>query len=248
MNFLTLQHHTTLPTATTIWLPPALVPRLSSLTSVRNLDLRMALPPLSDRSLQNRRVWLAPICLCLVACLHLWRVTTVGQTPWKGGGFGMFSTIDVEHARFVRAYLLTVGGERPVMIPQDLEKKVAELRAAPNKQGLEELADRLAQRQWIDARLKQQWLQAQLQQEPASVPLNGERWCGLRNQASSAASTDPKLESAYVTALPARSSQTGIPFTAIRVELCKYEMPAGTSQLQTKRLLTITRNPGEALP
>lgn len=208
----------------------------------------MTLLSISDRALQNRRVWLAPICLCLVAGLHLWRVTTAGQTPWKGGGFGMFSTIDAEHARFVRAYLQTVGGERPVMIPQDLEKKVAELRAAPNEQGLEELANRLVQRQWIDARLKQQWLQARLEHEPADTPLSGERWCGLRDQATSSASIDTKPASTYVSALPARSDETGIRFDAIRVELCKYEMPAGTSQLQTKRLLSITREPGETQP
>jgi hypothetical protein len=201
-----------------------------------------------DRALQDRRVWLAPICLCLVAALHLWRVTTAGQTPWKGGGFGMFSTIDTEHARFVRAYGLTVGGELPLLIPQDLEKKVAELRAAPNQNGLEELAEKLAQRQWVDARLKQQWLQSQLQHEPATAPLTGERWCELRDQASAEGLNGETLLSARVTALPLASRQPGIPFTAIRVELCKYEMPAGTSRLQTKRLLTITRDRHEGQP
>ena len=112
----------------------------------------------TDSALQTRRVWLAPICLCLVAGLHCLRVTTAGQTPWKGGGFGMFSTIDSEHSRFVHAYLLSKDGPLPLQIPSELDKKVAELRAAPHQALAKELAAKLAERSWIDPQALQQAL------------------------------------------------------------------------------------------
>src|SRR5437763_9271930 len=87
-----------------------------------------------------RRAMLAPLCLCLVAGLHLVRVWTCRQTPWKGGGFGMFSTVDDESARFVRGYLLTDRGDLPLQIPSAADKTIAEIRAAPTQSALVNLA------------------------------------------------------------------------------------------------------------
>jgi hypothetical protein len=95
-----------------------------------------------------RRAALAPLCLCLVAGLHVVRVWTCRQTPWKGGGFGMFSTIDDESARFLRCYLVTDHGDLPLAIPATADKAVAELRAAPTPAKLDELARRLADQSW----------------------------------------------------------------------------------------------------
>jgi hypothetical protein len=108
----------------------------------------------ADRRLFWRRVAIAPVCLLLVAAWHLLRVWTVHQTPWKGGGFGMFSTVDSESARFVRCYLVTDVGRLPLPIPPGLDKTVAELRAAPTLAGVQALAERLAAQpwRWRDAR------------------------------------------------------------------------------------------------
>jgi hypothetical protein len=97
-----------------------------------------------------RRALLVPICLCLVAGGHAWRVHAHGQTAWKGGGFGMFSTVDSEHARFVKAYLLTSQGEIPVAMPDNLRKRMAQLRAAPNLADAERLAHKLLEMKWVD--------------------------------------------------------------------------------------------------
>jgi hypothetical protein len=86
--------------------------------------------------------------LCLVAGLHAVRVVAYGQTQWKGGGFGMFSTVDSENARFVRAYATTDEGELPLAIPDHLDKCVAELRAAPTSAQTQAVARRLAATQW----------------------------------------------------------------------------------------------------
>ncbi len=200
----------------------------------------------ADFSLRNRRVLLAPICLCLVAGLHLWRVNAAGQTPWKGGGFGMFSTIDGENARFVRANLETKDGSLPIEIPSELNKKIAELRAAPNQQGLQELAQRLANRDWIDPQLAQQRRAANMKIEPAGVPLTGERLRALRN-APLVRTADPTYEGTVVAMKKGEHLRYAIAWRAVRVELWKYEMPAGTSNLQAKLLFTASTSP-EAKP
>ena len=91
---------------------------------------------------------IAPLCLCAVAALHLARVICCDQTPWKGGGFGMFSTVDDPSARTVRVYLITDDGEFPVEPPQHLHKRISELQAAPSRPQMEQLAERLAKSSW----------------------------------------------------------------------------------------------------
>lgn len=109
-------------------------------------DLR---PSASDcRRFLLRRAAIAPLCLCLVAGLHAVRVVAYGQTQWKGGGFGMFSTVDSEAARFVRAFAITDEGELPLAIPAHLDKSIAELRAAPTAAKAEAVARRLASIRW----------------------------------------------------------------------------------------------------
>lgn len=200
-------------------------------------------PDAAARSLQNRRVLLAPICLCLVAGLHVWRVTTAGQTPWKGGGFGMFSTIDSESSRFVRATLLTSEGPRPIVIPSEFEKKIAELRAAPNQAQLQDLADRLAARGWIDPLAAQQWLAEQLRQE-ATAPLTAKRLRELRTVRPVNTITSP-ANTKLVAAKKNETAGEPIPFTAVRVELYKFEMPAGTADLRSRLLLEAVSAAGE---
>src|SRR5262245_82913 len=101
-----------------------------------------------DRQFLLRRAAIAPLCLCLVAGLHAFRVVTCGQTQWKGGGFGMFSTVDSEATRFVRAFAQTPEGELPLDIPKYLEKTAAELKAAPTQAKIDALAARLATIHW----------------------------------------------------------------------------------------------------
>ena len=55
------------------------------------------------------RAWIPPIVLMVVALAQVTLAKTAGLCPWKGGGFGMFSTIDVTDTRSVRVFI-----ERPV--------------------------------------------------------------------------------------------------------------------------------------
>lgn len=43
------------------------------------------------------------VALAVVACLQLFAANTHSLVPWKGGGFGMFSTIDRSAVRVIRA-------------------------------------------------------------------------------------------------------------------------------------------------
>lgn len=59
---------------------------------------------------------LAPVWLmCLVAGVQLWLASAYHLSPWKGGGFGMFSTTDDPGARFIQCTGETVEGERVVI-------------------------------------------------------------------------------------------------------------------------------------
>ena len=107
----------------------------------------------ADRALSIffwRRVALAPLCLLLVAGLHLYRVKMADQSPWKGGGFGMFSTVDAPGARFVKAYLVTAGGRVPVEIPPRLAAPNSALLTAPSQVQLQALAEEFAKQTWVD--------------------------------------------------------------------------------------------------
>lgn len=203
------------------------------------MSIATHIPP--DTGLQTRRVWLAPICLCLVAGLHCLRVISAGQTPWKGGGFGMFSTIDSEHSRFVHAYLLTTDGQLPLQIPSELDKKVAELRAAPNQDLAQQLAVKLAERNWIDPQSLQQTVAEQLRKQPANIPLTGEHLRELRSTIDPTATKPNRFSTNRLVAAKPESANRAIPSMGIRVEVLKYEMPVGTTKLHS-RLLFVASN------
>lgn len=94
------------------------------------------------------RLGLAPAVLLLVALGHSYWVETTHLTPWEGGGFGMFSTVDRGQARFVRCVLLTPEGEVRVSIPAAVRDYVWRLQVLPDSARTQRLADVLAQAPW----------------------------------------------------------------------------------------------------
>lgn len=87
----------------------------------------------------------APIGLVLIACLQLYLVHVHNLVPWKGGGFGMFASVDAPPARFLRCYLLTADGQLPVRVPASLQPLAVEIRALPLPERLSYFAAALAQ-------------------------------------------------------------------------------------------------------
>lgn len=189
-----------------------------------------------------RRAALAPLCLCLVAALHLVRVWTCQQTPWKGGGFGMFSTVDDESSRFLRCYLVTGDGDIPLAIPEAAAKSVAEIRAAPTIVALDTLAQRLAAQPW-------RWRDQHQQDEAAAIAaLGGKQITAavLRNavnhtvyDARSFDAANPGNQSVLEPIPRDESSVSAIPHTAIRLECWRYRFDAGNSELRAEPILSV---------
>lgn len=61
---------------------------------------------------------LAPALLVIVVAVQRYNVYVHDQTPWAGGGFGMFSTVDVPGARLLRAYVVTDRGPALAVEPR----------------------------------------------------------------------------------------------------------------------------------
>src|SRR5690554_3498707 len=92
--------------------------------------------------------WLAPGLLVVVACIQLALVRTQDLTAWKGGGFGMFSTLDSPSARALRVVLLTTEGEALVLFPS-VEVRMARLLNMPDTELLTDLAEQTAREEWL---------------------------------------------------------------------------------------------------
>src|SRR5262245_55806147 len=91
----------------------------------------------------------APLVLVIVAIQQLYLAHTEHLTPWKGGGFGMFSTVDSRAARFLRIYVSTADGEVPVEVPRQLQSFASEIRSIPTRDRVTQLAYALAQTTWV---------------------------------------------------------------------------------------------------
>ena len=90
-----------------------------------------------------------PLLLCAVAATQLYLVNTHDLSRWKGGGFGMFTTVDSPSSRFLRVYLDTPDGEVPVLIPPDLRKLAQKTRVLPSDARMTELMDALREGTWV---------------------------------------------------------------------------------------------------
>jgi hypothetical protein len=113
----------------------------------------------------------APALLVIIACLQLTLAHTRSLTPWKGGGFGMFSTVDSRDARFVRLFVKTADGEFPVATPPNAREAVSRARSLPTREQLETVAREVARSAWsrADARSRSRLRPKQKIDPPDSV-------------------------------------------------------------------------------
>ena len=102
----------------------------------------------------RRDRWLVaavPVLLALVALTQVTVATTTDLTPWRGGGFGMFSTLDGHDLRGVRVEVVDADGER-LAIPgrslrageEELDRALVRARAWPTDSRVDELGRRIA--------------------------------------------------------------------------------------------------------
>ena len=82
-----------------------------------------------------------PVGLLLaVAALQLTLAHTAGLSPWKGGGFGMFSTTDDTGRRRVRVFVSAVERSEEVAIPPSLADLASRAAVLPTDAALSRLA------------------------------------------------------------------------------------------------------------
>jgi hypothetical protein len=203
------------------------------------VDTLSSIPRYRQRSpLFYRRVAIAPLCLCLVAGMHLYRVVAAGQTPWKGGGFGMFSTVDAETSRYLRCYLVTAHGEVPLAIPPQLSRRAIELRAAPSLSCAEELARRLAASRWERVANRDAHLAERVRHLAPNEPLSVAVLQQAGREAGEASSALPMGGMVAAQAIPTAVPDVGgIPFSAVRVEVWRFRFDENGPRLTGKPML-----------
>ncbi len=91
-----------------------------------------------------------PTLLTTVAIVQEFFSRKFHLSPWKGGGFGMFSTVDAPSARFLRIYLVSQQGKTQVRLPSWLGNLATEVRTIPTEKRILHLARELAQSNWIN--------------------------------------------------------------------------------------------------
>ena len=172
------------------------------------------------------RVLLAPTCLLLVAGLHGYRVVAHDQTQWKGGGFAMFTTVDSPAARTMRFYLLTEEGETAVEPPKRMEKWIGEMRAAPNAETMQIIAQRMQEITWV--RSGHQWRTA------AARLGDGER-------AADREGSDGESLSVVSLSIgePLPPEREIVKPEGVRIELWRYRFDAKTSRLINEKAMEL---------
>ena len=98
----------------------------------------------------TRRAWRAvlPVGLLLaVAAVQLTLAGTAGLSPWKGGGFGMFSTTDDAGRRRVRVFVSAPERSEEMAIPPSLDDLARRAAVLPTNAALSRLARGVVERE-----------------------------------------------------------------------------------------------------
>jgi hypothetical protein len=85
------------------------------------------------------RVWLPVALLATVAGAQVTLARTSTLSPWKGGGFGMFSTTDDAGRRRVRIYVSAPGRSEEIAITPSLEDAAVRAAVLPTARRLAHL-------------------------------------------------------------------------------------------------------------
>jgi hypothetical protein len=81
-----------------------------------------------------------PVLLLTVAATQMTLARTSLLSPWKGGGFGMFASIDGLPFRQVRVFVEAPGRSGEIVLHESLETVGAKAATWPHARGLKDLA------------------------------------------------------------------------------------------------------------
>jgi len=85
-------------------------------------------------------VWLPTGLLLTVACTQMMLARTASLSPWKGGGFGMFASVDGLPFRSVRLYVFAADRAEELDVPPSLGDLAQRVATFPHRGALEALA------------------------------------------------------------------------------------------------------------
>jgi len=87
---------------------------------------------------------LPAVVMTIVALFQIHLAHTEQLDPWKGGGFGMFSTTEGGPHRHVHVYLSSVAGEERIDTPDSLEDLEDRVRTLPTTSRMQQFARALS--------------------------------------------------------------------------------------------------------
>ena len=85
-------------------------------------------------------VYLPPILLVVVALHQIYLAKTSTLSPWKGGGFGMFSSTQAGPARTVRVFVSAPDRSEELEIPESLAESALKVATFPSESLLKAFA------------------------------------------------------------------------------------------------------------
>jgi hypothetical protein len=85
--------------------------------------------------------------LLTVASTQMVLARTTGLSPWKGGGFGMFASVDGTPFRWARLYVFAADRSEEITIPRSLEDHVQRVVTWPHQRAMEGLAEAIIARE-----------------------------------------------------------------------------------------------------
>src|SRR5262245_43294741 len=108
---------------------------------------RSAGPSDPGRRASRAAVGLPAVLLVSVACCQIALTRTLQLSPWKGGGFGMFASLDGLDFRHVRLFVESPGRSEELALPDSLETRAKKVAVLPTRRSLESLARRVLARE-----------------------------------------------------------------------------------------------------
>jgi hypothetical protein len=91
--------------------------------------------------------YLPPILLVIVALHQIYLAKTALLSPWKGGGFGMFSSTELGPARTVRVFVSAPDRSEELQIPDSLTERAQKVGTFPSESLLRNLAEQFVARE-----------------------------------------------------------------------------------------------------
>ena len=102
---------------------------------------------MNRQAAERRWAALPAAVLAIVACTQIWASRTHGLSPWKGGGFGMFASLDSRPFRYARVFVHATDRDEELAVTSSLERAAASAELLPTARQLDRLARAVAARE-----------------------------------------------------------------------------------------------------